>query len=80
MYADMLLREGGPERLLWGSDWPWTQNAAGKTYALTLEWLRRWVPDDAQRDAILGATPAALFGFAAPSGSRAKPRFEEVRR
>lgn len=80
VYADVLLREGGPERLLWGSDWPWTQNAAGKTYALTLEWLRQWVPDDAQRDAILGATPAALFGFAAPSGSHAQTALQEVRR
>lgn len=64
VYAEVLLRECGPERLLWGSDWPWTQNAAGKTYGLTLEWLNHWVPDEAQRDIILGATPAALFGFA----------------
>ena len=63
VYAGALLREFGPERLLWGSDWPWTQNAAGKTYALTLEWLRRWVPDDSQRQTILDQTPSELLGF-----------------
>ena len=63
VYAGALLREYGPERLLWGSDWPWTQNAAGKTYALTLEWLRRWVPDDSQRQTILDQTPSELLGF-----------------
>ena len=62
-YATALLRECGPERLLWGSDWPWTQNAAGKTYALTLEWLDSWVPDIRQRQTILGQTPGELFGF-----------------
>ena len=62
-YAATLLRECGPERLVWGSDWPWTQNATGKTYALTLEWLDSWVPDARQRQIILGQTPGKLFGF-----------------
>ena len=62
-YASALLRECGPQRLLWGSDWPWTENAMGKTYALTLGWLDHWVPDEAQRGIILGHTPAELFGF-----------------
>jgi predicted TIM-barrel fold metal-dependent hydrolase len=71
VYADVLLRECGPERLLWGSDWPWTQNAAGKRYVLTLEWLERWVPDAQHRKVILGATPAALFGFTASAAAGA---------
>ena len=79
VYAGVFLRECGPERLLWGSDWPWTQNASGMNYALTLEWLQRWVPDEQQRNAILGATPAALFGFAAASGPRARTRYQENR-
>ena len=64
VYAEALLAEAGPQRLLWGSDWPWTQNAQGKTYAMTLGWLDHWVPDAAQRAMILGQTPAELFGFA----------------
>lgn len=79
VYADVLLRECGPERLLWGSDWPWTQNATGKTYALTLEWLRQWVPNEAQRSVILGATPASLFGFATLLESRIRTGDQETR-
>lgn len=63
VYAAALLERGGPQRLLWGSDWPWTQNMAGKTYQLTLDWLAQWVPDEAQRAVILGSTAAALCKF-----------------
>jgi len=62
-YAAALLRAGGAERLVWGSDWPWTQHAEAKTYALTLRWLDQWVPDEAARRRILGATAAEVFGF-----------------
>ena len=65
-YAAALLREGGPERLVWASDWPWTQNSTGLTYAKVLGWLDQWVPDPAQRQIILGDTPRAVFGF--PTG------------
>ena len=69
VYANALLRAGGPERLVWASDWPWTQHSAGLTYAKTFDWLTDWVPDPAARELILGATPWALFGF-----DRALPR------
>ncbi len=62
-YAATLLAAGGPERLVWGSDWPWTQHDAGLTYARTVEWLAAWVPDEAQRRQILGETAYRLFGF-----------------
>jgi predicted TIM-barrel fold metal-dependent hydrolase len=62
-YARELLRAGGPQRLVWGSDWPWTQNEAGRSYGECLDWLAQWVPDAAQRAQILGETPLALFGF-----------------
>jgi predicted TIM-barrel fold metal-dependent hydrolase len=62
--ARELLAAFGPERLLWGSDWPWTQFEREVTdYAATLGWLDAWVPDPAARARILGATPAGLFGF-----------------
>ena len=64
-YASALLDAGGAQRLVWASDWPWTQFGEGMTYARTLSWLDEWVPDAATRDRILGATPWALFGFAA---------------
>lgn len=64
VYARRLLAEGGPHRLVWGSDWPWTQNEAGRSYGRCLEWLEEWIPDPAARETILGETPLELFGFA----------------
>ncbi len=62
-YAAALLEAGGPERLVWGSDWPWTQHDAGLSYGQTVEWLAAWVPDEAQRRRIQGETACRLFGF-----------------
>lgn len=61
--ARLLLQEGGAQRLVWGSDWPWTQNEAGRSYAQCLRWLEEWIPDTAARRIILGATPRKLFHF-----------------
>lgn len=63
VYAAELLRAGGPRRLVWGSDWPWTQNEAGRSYRQCLDWLADWVPDEMQRCEILGATALSLFKF-----------------
>ena len=62
-HAWRLLDLLGPRRILWGSDWPWTQHEDGRDYDETLAWLERWVPDSAARDQILGETPSRLFGF-----------------
>ena len=62
-YVEALLRAGGAQRLMWASDWPWTQNREGMTYRGALDWLGAWVPDDTIRATILGATPRELFGF-----------------
>ncbi len=67
-YAAALLRAGGPERLVWASDWPWPQHSDGLDYAKTLGWLDRWVPVPAQRNAILGPTAWEVFGFARQPG------------
>lgn len=61
--APMLLREGGATRLLFGSDWPWTQHEAGRSYGECVGWLEQWVPQPEAREQILGETPRALFGF-----------------
>jgi len=63
--AAALLAAGGGERLLWGSDWPWTQHARGKTYRMTLDWLESWVPDAPVRERILSENPCCLLGLAA---------------
>ncbi|MBS0638764.1 MAG: amidohydrolase family protein [Proteobacteria bacterium] len=60
-YARALLAEGGPQRLLWGSDWPFAAFESSVTYRSTLEALRNWVPDPAVRRIIGGETPLALY-------------------
>jgi predicted TIM-barrel fold metal-dependent hydrolase len=62
-YVDALLQAGGPQRLVWASDWPWLNHEGKFTYQDCLDWLTTWVPDDATRSIILADTPAALFGF-----------------
>ena len=67
LYATALLRAGGAERLIWASDWPWTQYSEGLTYAKVLGWLDQWIPDPATRARILGTTAWEAFGFGAPA-------------
>lgn len=60
-----LLDRFGPDRLVWGSDWPWTQKEEGRSYEGLLNEFGRWVPDPAARAAILGSSASTLFRFAA---------------
>lgn len=46
--ATRLLRDAGPERLLWGSDCPFVGHE-GVSYADTLRWYEAWVPSAAAR-------------------------------
>lgn len=47
--AARLLREAGPERLLWGSDAPFVGHEQSLTYADTLASFVEWVPDAGAR-------------------------------
>ncbi len=60
--ARRLLAEAGTERLLWGSDWPFTRFEDQVTYGSTQNRFKAWVPDAAQRDAI-HATARKLYRF-----------------
>lgn len=54
-----------PQRLVWGSDWPHTTEAADTVNdADLLDVLRDWCADDALMDRILVDNPAVLYGFA----------------
>jgi len=65
-YADALVEAAdttGAGRLVWASDWPWTQHSEGLTYQMCIDWLNDWLPEPAMRQAALVDTPRKLFGF-----------------
>jgi predicted TIM-barrel fold metal-dependent hydrolase len=62
-YIDALLDAGGPQQLVWASDWPFVSHEDRVTYQACVDDLERWVPDAATRRVILAGTPVELFGF-----------------
>ena len=52
------------KRCVWGSDWPFLRLPTRMDYGPVLANLRRWLPDESDRRAVLCETPARLFGFA----------------
>lgn len=56
--ASALRRRFPADRLLWGSDWPWTQHETGRTYQECLSQRQAWL-DPKSAD----AAARALFGF-----------------
>jgi len=66
-YVDKLLEVFGPERCMWGSDWPMLRSGHDRPYNYAEEFaaLERWVPNAADRRAILWSAPAKIFGFTA---------------
>jgi predicted TIM-barrel fold metal-dependent hydrolase len=62
-YVQALLDAFGPQRCLWGSDWPFLRAPERIDYATVLTLTERLVPDPVVREQILLTTPARLFGF-----------------
>ncbi|MGE0560148.1 MAG: amidohydrolase [Burkholderiales bacterium] len=62
-YAHALL-EANADQVIWGSDWPHVMHkgATPNDGDLT-DLLLDWVPDEAQRERVLVANPAKLYGF-----------------
>jgi len=53
-----------PNRLLWGSDWPFLgMNLNRPDVGALLDLLDEWLSDDDLRDRVLVRNPAALYGF-----------------
>ncbi|WP_260986214.1 amidohydrolase family protein [Bordetella genomosp. 13] len=61
--ARVLLAAYGPDRLMWGSDWPHTEHRDRADYASSLAWLDAWLDDPADRRGVLSTTPLTLFQF-----------------
>jgi predicted TIM-barrel fold metal-dependent hydrolase len=64
-YASFYLAELGPDRLLWGSDWPWTNHERGRSYMECLSMLRDGVASGNEQSVILQHAPKRLYGFGA---------------
>ncbi|MBX3620385.1 MAG: amidohydrolase family protein [Rhizobacter sp.] len=59
--AQALLRHAGPERLMWGSDWPFAAFESTMSYDQALAGLAAWVPDAEDRRRIGSDTPLAFY-------------------
>jgi predicted TIM-barrel fold metal-dependent hydrolase len=59
--AQALLRHAGPERLLWGSDWPFAAFESTMDYGQAVDSLTRLVPDPLARRRIGCETPLKLY-------------------
>ncbi|MFD7832601.1 amidohydrolase family protein [Kitasatospora sp. NPDC059803] len=57
-----LLEEAGHQRLLWGSDWPWTRHEHSRTFAECLAWPAEHVDPSVLR-AALTMNPARLLNW-----------------
>lgn len=62
-YAARYLAGLGADRLLWGSDWPWTNHEQGRDYLVCADWLSDWIPSEESRQTILHSTPFQLYRF-----------------
>jgi predicted TIM-barrel fold metal-dependent hydrolase len=63
-YVHALVEAFGPERCLWGSDWPFIRQRSRVDYGPLLKLAERLMPDARLRQAVMWDTPRRLFGFA----------------
>lgn len=64
-YARAVLDAYGPDRCVWGSDWPFVRMDRRLDYGPALAALGRWVDDEQALRKILWDTPSRLYGFSA---------------
>ena len=59
--ARALLAHAGPERLLWGSDWPFAAFEDKMRYEDAIASFKQWIPDPTTRRIISGETALKLY-------------------
>jgi predicted TIM-barrel fold metal-dependent hydrolase len=69
-FVELVLQAFGVSRCVWGSDWPFISMLRRPTYEEVLVPLKRWLPREGDRRAVLWENPSRLFGFK----SKATPR------
>ena len=60
----------GLDRLVWGSGWPFINQARPVDYTALTDALRRWFPDRDDRHRLIWDTPSRLFGFQRPGSEK----------
>jgi predicted TIM-barrel fold metal-dependent hydrolase len=63
VFAREILHVFGPDRCVWGSDWPFLRASVRMDYAPLLKLVERLIPDPDARRRVLWSTPSKLFGF-----------------
>ncbi len=58
-----------PDRLLWGSDWPYVRMVPAPDAGRMLDLFFEWTPDEAAQRRILVDNPARLYGFGTDQGA-----------
>lgn len=66
-YHDALV-EAAPDRLLWGSDWPYVRLDPSPDAGAMLDLFDRWTSDPTLRTTILSHNPTRFYGFGANHG------------
>lgn len=61
--AALLLEHLGPDRLMWGSDWPHTRHESYIDIARMRRELDAWVPLESDRELVMARTAFELFRF-----------------
>lgn len=61
--ARMLIDNLGPDRLVWGSDWPHTRHEEQQSIPATIKEFQTWIPSESMRELILESNAARLFHF-----------------
>jgi predicted TIM-barrel fold metal-dependent hydrolase len=64
-HVQALMDHLGRDRLVWGSDWPWTRHENKHSYRDTYDWIGDWISDADDRQHILDMSPRTLFRLGA---------------
>lgn len=62
-FVEALIATFTVQRCVWGSDWPFLRLPHRVDYGPVLGQLKRWLPNEDDRRAVLWETPRRLFGF-----------------
>lgn len=62
-YVSAYLENLGARRVVWGSDYPWTEHRKGMSYRKSRAWMDEWIPDPDVRQQVLATSAANLFNF-----------------